>query len=414
MDKVIDLKEEKEKKKKKNIIMNVVFLIIIIYIIYAVYLIVKTPTDTITLKTGTLTVEESATGYIIRDETIVKGNSYKNGIYQIVAEGVRASKNQTIFRYYGKNESELQSKIDEIDVKLQEAMKEEENTIISTDIKTLESQIDEKLQELKNTTDVQALAEYKKEISEIMIKKAKIAGETSQSGSYIKKLIEQREEYEEELLEGSEYMTAPVSGVVSYRVDGLENVLTTDSFDKLTAESLEQLDVKTGKIVSTSNENAKIIDNFGCYIATVLDSDTAKKTEEGDSVKITLSSGSEIKANVYSIKTEDDGRVIVIFKISTLSEELISYRKISLNITWWSYSGIKVPNSAILDGEDGLKYVVKKTTNGTSNVLVKILKKNDQYSIIGNYSAEDLSNIGMDSSTYKGIEVYDTILRYPS
>ena len=412
MSNIIDIKDERKKKNKKKIITNILFIIATLYVIYAIYLIVKNPTDTITVDTGTLTIEESAIGYIIRDETVVQGNNYKNGIYQIVSEGVRAAKEQTIFRYYGTNEEELQEKIDEIDEKIQVAMEESEETIFSADITSLEEQIDEKTQYLSSITDIQTLSEYKKEISAIMLKKAKIVGELSSSGSYIKKLIAQREEYEEELTEGSEYMTAPVSGVVSYRVDGLEDVLTTDSFENLTSESLEELDVKTGKIVSTSDECAKIINNFECYIAMILDSETAMEAEEGDTVELTLSGGSEVNATIEAINEEDDGRVII-FKITTLSEELISYRKISLNITWWSYSGIKVPNDAILEDENNLKYVVRKTSTGTSNVYVKVLKKNDQYSIISNYSSDDLKNLGLDSSDYEGIDVYDTILMYP-
>ena len=412
MSNIIDIKDERKKKNKKKIITNILFIIATLYVIYAIYLIVKNPTDTITVDTGTLTVEESATGYIIRDETVVQGDNYKNGIYQIVSEGVRAAKEQTIFRYYGTNEEELQEKIDEIDEKLQVAMEESEETIFSADITSLEEQIDEKTKYLSSITDIQTLSEYKKEISAIMLKKAKIVGELSSSGSYIKKLIAQREEYEEELTEGSEYMTAPVSGVVSYRVDGLEEVLTTDSFENLTSESLEELDVKTGKIVSTSDECAKIINNFECYIAVILDSDVAMEAEEGDSVELTFSSGNEIDATIEAINEEDNDRIII-FKITTLSEELISYRKISLNITWWSYSGIKVPNDAILEDENNLKYVVKKTSTGTSKVYVKVLKKNDQYSIISNYSSDDLKNLGLDSSEYDGIDVYDTILMYP-
>ena len=39
--------------------------------------------------------------------------------------------------------------------------------------------------------------------------------------------------YEEKLNSGSEYIEASISGVVSYRVDNLENVLTPDNFNDL-------------------------------------------------------------------------------------------------------------------------------------------------------------------------------------
>lgn len=99
--------------------------------------------------------------------------------------------------------------------------------------------------------------------------------------------------------------------------------------------------------------------------------------------------------------------------MNTLTDELISYRKISFNITWWSVSGIKVPNDAILENDKGQKYVVKKTVKGTTECLIKILKTNDKYSIISSYNADDLKALGIDATTYKGIDVYDTIMLYP-
>lgn len=410
--KIVNINETRKKKEKKNLIMNIIFAMMAIYIIYAVYLIIRTPTDTITVESGTLTTEESATGYIIRDEIVVKGKNYKNGINQIILEGEKTAKKQTIFRYYGKNEDKLQEKINEVNEKIQKAL-EKEKTIFPTDIKNLEEQIDGQVQDLKTINDVKKLLEYKKQISDIMLKKATIVGENSKSGSYIKKLIEQREEYEKKLVEGSEYVVAPESGVVSYRVDGLEEVLKTDGFDDLTEAKLNELDVKTGQIISASNEEAKVINNFECYIATVLDSTASKQAEVGKNAQITLSNGTEINATINHIKDQEDGKVLVVFKLNTLTDELISYRKISFNITWWSVSGIKVPNDAILEDENQLKYVLRKTTIGTTKCFIKVLKTNDKYSVISSYNIDDLKTLGIDAETYNGIEVYDTIMLYP-
>ena len=385
MGKLVNLNETRKKIEKKKFIMNIIFIIVSLYIIYAVYLIIRTPTDTITVENGTLTAEESSTGYIIRDETIVKGKNYKNGINQIILEGEKAAKNQTIFRYYGKEETKLQSKIDEVNEKIQKAL-EKENLFTSSDIKNLDDQIDSKLQDLKTMNDVKNLSEYKKQLSEIMLKKATIAGENSKSGSYIKKLIEKREKYEKQLIEGSEYIVAPKSGIVSYRVDGLENVLKTDGFEELNESKLNELDVKTGQIVSSSSEEGKVINNFNIYIATVLDSLPAKQAETGKNVLITLASGEEVNATIHYTKVQDNGKVLIIFKINTLTDELRSYRKISFNITWWSFAGIKVPNDAIIEDENHSKYVLRKNSAGTTKCYVKILKTNEKYSIISSYS----------------------------
>jgi len=410
--KLVNLNETRKKIEKKKIIMNFIFIIITLYIIYAVYLIIKTPSDTITVENGTLTAEESSTGYIIRNETIVKGKNYKNGINQILLEGEKAAKKQTIFRYYGINENELQTQIDEINEKIQKAL-EKEKKIPSSDIKNLEDQIDSKIQDLKNINDVKDLSEYKKQLSEIMMKKATIAGENSKSGSYIKKLMEKKEKYEKKLIEGSEYMVAPESGIVSYRVDGLENVLKIDEFEDLTEQKLNELDVKTGQIISTSNEEAKVINNFECYIGTILDSLPAKQAETGKNVLLTLSNGTEVNATIHYTKAQENGKMLIIFKVNTLTDELRSYRKISFNITWWSVAGIKVPNDAILEDENHSKYVLRKTMTGTTKCYIKIKKTNERYSIIGSYTIEDLQALGIDTNNYRGIDVYDVIMMYP-
>ena len=254
MSKIVNIEDLKNKKLRKKHIIYLLFIVILIYIFYSIYLLVKSPNEIVTIEKGTLTLEEAGAGYIIRKETVLTGNNYKNGLTPIVSEGERAAKGETIFRYSGTDEKEINTKIEEINLKLQEALTKEKN-ILPTDIKNLDKQIDKISYDLNALTDIHTIQEYKKQIEEIASKKAKIAGETSPSGSYIKDLNNQKEEYEKKLTEGSEYITAPVSGVVSYRVDGLENVLTPEDFSNLTEEKLENLELKTGKIISSSTEN---------------------------------------------------------------------------------------------------------------------------------------------------------------
>lgn len=336
MKKVIDIKSI-EKKKIRKYIIYALFVIISIYVLYAIYLLVKTPTDTVVVERGTLTLEESSTGYIIREEQVIKGENYKNGIIPIISEKERAAKNQAVFRYMADDEENLKKQIEEIDLKIQDAISKQSN-IFPTDVKNLEKQIDEKVEKLYSLTDIQKIAEYKKEISNIVTKKAKIIGESSSSGSYIKELTEKREEYEKALTEGSEYVSAPEAGLVSYRVDGLENVLTTEDFSSLTEDKLEGLGLKTGKIVPTSNESAKIVNNFNVYIAAILDSDAAKNAKVGDKIVITLSSGTEFDAEIAYTQVQESGKILIVLKLDRLNDELLEYRKISFNITWWSKS----------------------------------------------------------------------------
>lgn len=405
------------KKHKKAIIM-LALLCAIIYIFCIVFKLIKNPTNTFLVEQGQVYQEEDATGYIIREETIVKGENYKNGMAQIRTEGERVAKGEDIFRYYSSGENSLIKKIEELDKKIDEAMANEKD-LFSSDTKVLENQISEKIDSIYNESDLQKIKEYKKDINTYITKKAKIAGELSPSGSYLKKLIDQRSSYENSLNSGAKYLKSPSSGVVSYRVDGLEEVLTTKDFGNISKDFLEGLNLKTGQIVAASDECGKIINNYHCYIATISNSEYAKQAKIGDTVKLRLPSGNDVSADIEQINCQSDNSYVLVFKIEKYVEELINYRKISFNIIWWSYSGKKIPNSAIKyeeKGENKVAYVIRTRAGYKDKILVKELKTNGKYTIVSDYSSEELENFGYTSEEIKArntISLYDEILIEP-
>ena len=174
----VAVNEPRQKNKKKVAVAYGIGVLILIYFVYSLIQLIKQPTDVITIANGNLSEEESAVGYVIREETVIRGDNYKNGMVQIKAEGERVAKDDPVFRYYSNNEENLVKKIQELDIKIQEAMANETN-FFSNDIKLLENQIQEKLVELETLNDIQKIAQYKKEINTKITKKAKVAGELS-------------------------------------------------------------------------------------------------------------------------------------------------------------------------------------------------------------------------------------------
>lgn len=409
---------EKIKKNKKLLIISAVILFIIVFCIYKVVMLVKNPTDTFTVEQGKIYQTEKAIGYIIREETIVKGSNYKNGIEQIKTEGERVAKGEAIFRYYSSGEESLINKIKDLDAKIDEAISKEDN-LLPSDIRTLEKQIESQVISLRDETSIQTITKVKKEISNNIVKKAKIAGKLSPAGSYLNKLISERSNYENKLNEGSERLNAPISGTVSYKVDGYEDVLTPKDFSKITSKLLNNLNLKTGQIVADSKESAKIINNFECYIACVLDSKQAKETEVGKKVKLKLSNNKEVTSKIEYISKEDD-KVVIIFKIDEQVQEMISYRKVSFDIIWWSDSGKKIPNTALgkeQKGENEVSYIVRTRNGYQDKILVKVLRQNDKYAIVDNYTSDELKELGYASEEIKErktLTLYDEILKNPT
>lgn len=405
-----------KKINPKKVLIGLLLIVVTIYVIYTIYLVIANPTDTMTIENGVVSQEETVVGYIIRDEQVIQGENYKNGMSQIVTEGKRVSKGESIFRYFSNDEQELNKKIEELDEKIETAMKQEtqkeESGITSSEIKIRETQIENKLSELNNITDLQKISEYKKEINRLITEKAKIIGEQSKSGSYIKKLTDERNKYEQQLNSGAEYIKSPMAGVVSYRVDGLENILTPNSFSSITKEYLEGLDLKTGKIISSSNEKGKVVDNFKAYVACVMKSEESKSAKVNDKVSLRLSNNEEVDAKIVYIGNEINGEKVIIFEVDKVTDELINYRKISFSVIWWSYKGLKVPITAIKN--DGEKYYIKRIRSGTTQELfVRLIGKNQKYAVIKPYTNQELKKMeytDKEISSYKKIAIHDEIL----
>ena len=161
--------KERQLNKKKYISFIIIALLIAGYSIYSAYKLVVNPTDTFVVEKGNISIESNLVGYIIREESILKGENYKNGIYQIKSEGEKVANGEAVFRYFTSGEEEIKKKIQELDIKIAEAW-EKENTIFSSDVKILEDQISKKLDSMFHLGDLQKINEYKKDLDTYITK----------------------------------------------------------------------------------------------------------------------------------------------------------------------------------------------------------------------------------------------------
>lgn len=394
--------------KGQKIVAVLSAIVIISYIIYAIYLLIVHSNDTYIITQGTISQEDNSVGYIIRDEQVKKIDNYTNGIYAIASEGQRVAINEPIFRYYSDTEKQITEQITEINYKIQDLL-EKDKSVTSADIKAIENQIENKVEDINTLNNYQEINEYKKNIDTLISKKINFIGDVTENKE-VKSLIQERKTLENKLKNGSEYQRAPKSGIVSYRVDGLEEKLTTENFDIINEKYLDSFGLKTGQIISASNESGKVIDNFKCYIAITLNSKEAMQAKVNDKLKIRISNDEE-DAKIIQIN-EESGKRTIIFEMNQMSENLINHRKIAVDVIWWDVSGLKVPNQALIK-ENELYYVIRDKAGVQSKILVKVKKQTDKYAIIESYKNNELQELGLstqDIRNYKKITNYDEIV----
>lgn len=396
-------------KKARIIIASLSAIAIIIYVVISVYSLLKQTSETYIVQQGTISEEDETVGYIIRNEMVVKGEDYANGIYAIASEGQRVAKGESIFRYYSDSEQQIKDQINGINYKIQELL-EQETTPPSADIKAIEKQIEEELKKINALSNYQEIIEAKKNIDNLISKKIGFIGDVTENKE-IKALVKERNSCEQQLKNGSEYQKSQISGIVSYRVDGVEVALSPDKFNEITEQYLKKLDLQTGKIVSSSNECGKVIDNFKCYIAITMNSKNAMAAEVGKNVHLRISNNEEYEAKIIQIN-EESGKRTIIFQINQMTPELISHRKVPVDVIWWNVSGLKVPKQALIQ-KNGLYYVTRNKAGVQTELLVKVKRQTDKFAIITTYKDSELKELGYTSTqirNYKKISNYDEII----
>ena len=402
-----------KRQNSKNALIVIVSVILAIMIVAWFIRVVNSSAETMIITDGTISQSETLTGYYVREEKVVNSDKNKNGMQQIVTEGQKVAANESIFRYYSESENDNKAKINEIDQKIQKLVETSDIGLYNSDLRLIDSQMLDSLKNISTYNSIQNIKELKSAMKILENKKAEIVASSTTNDSEISKLISERKTLEKQRDADSTYIKAPISGILSYRIDGLEEQLKFADINNYNNEYLENLNLDTGKIIPTSSTEGKIVNNFECYVITNASSEEAKKAKVRDKVQITLPTGRTVDARVANIIEEQNGSRTIAIKFSDNIDEVTSYRKVSFDVIWWNSTGYKVKNSGIIE-ENNLNYVIRNRQGHLKKVLVKIKKQTDTYSIVKNYSASELKELNYDKKALTSLMLNDEVLLNPT
>lgn len=217
-----------EKKDKLNILKVIITFFVIMFLVILLRKginILKNISKIYVVELGSLKFQESVEGVVLREEKILQGENYKNGMFPIISEGQRIAKNSPAFRYYSNGEREILNEITTLDDEINAEIESSGLTIFSTDITNLEIEIEDVVDSMYKLNDLENIKNKISELDTYISKKTKITGNLSPADSHVKSLIEKRNLLEAQLTNESEVINSPSAGVISYRVDDLEEIL---------------------------------------------------------------------------------------------------------------------------------------------------------------------------------------------
>ena len=412
------LNNDKKSKSSKTSTIAVFIAIVLLgcLLFHSLFSLISKNESTYVVRYGNISKEESLSGLVIREESMVTvpDNQSATSMQKIITEGKRIAEGENVYKFYTKDESDINKQISDLNTQIQNEIANSDEKLVSIDTKLYDEQITAILKKISGPNDIQTIEEYKKNLDELMSKKAQEMGKISSKDSKLKNLVNQKNELQKQLDQASQYIKSSRSGIVSYRIDGLEEQITCKDLSIYNERYINSLNLTNGQIISSVENKGKIVNNFISYVAVTSKSEEAQHAKLKQKVYLELPNGKVINARVVQINSNSEKSKTIILKINQGIEDLLIYRKVNFNVIWWNDSGFKIPNSSIIE-VNGLNYVIKTRNGYTNSVLVKLNNQSDYYSIVSNYSTSEIKELkGVMQGANTTLTLYDELLTKPT
>jgi len=402
MKKINEVKKIEIKASPVHYITGIVFIALMSL---AVFFLLRPTTKRVLLENGTIEKTRIVTSYIVKQEGIIKKDIEKV-LIPVIAEGSKTQKGGIIATYKGKEYKNYEQTLSKMDAEILELMNDLP-VIYSSEINTIDSSIYELVKKSSDETSFAKMQEYKQKINTYINKRATIIGELSPNGAEIKDLIKQRNEFEENAKKSNDNVLAPITGLVSYKTDGLETKLSVKDINNLSYSYIKE-NIDNSNLID--NTSIKVVNNYEAYIVTKVPLEDKEyiKNNYNYTLRLIESNNHEIKGELVRYEEKEDG-IETYFKITNGIEELIDLREIELEIIWWKTTGLVVSKEALVKYEDKEAYYVYAIKySEIVEVPVKVSKQNDKYAIVTNYSKEELQELQIE--TDYTIKLHDRLI----
>jgi len=409
---------------KRNFgLMNFFFSFVIVCIVIYIFRNYNGSVETIAAEKGILEDIIEAKGIVVKDEEVFSA-SIDGNITYYHNDGEKVNKGLLVADIHtDSNSTQIKNQISEIQTAIdfknkneskekeqgENAITNEEMSILQNDIQTsiLNSNLDDMYTIIGqvNNNGVQSSSSNKYDSYNITDLKSMISSLSKVLGTNKIQFYSQQ------------------SGILTYKIDGLEDSYKYENVLNLTPSSTIQMDyTETDSIknltVTKGNAIFKIIKNFDYYIAATVNNEDAKLFEENKYIKTRFKyDGLENEAWGYikKINYGSENSVLIIY-FDDYFYKIYDKRYVDLELITDTNEGIKIDTKALAQ-KDGLTGVyVADASNIVKFFPVDILSQHDNTSIIslGSYVSEDQRRvINVLDNSYETIKIFDKIILEP-
>lgn len=377
------------------------------------------------LRIGTIEESVNADGVLVRDEILLEAAAFEGRYIPEVSEGERIAVASKVATILNKTSDSLLKELDEVNLKIMEARKNSagKSDFFSEDMARLDTQIGQKVKDviaLSNNSSIAELGGIRAELDKLIEKKAEIAGSIG-NDSVITPLLQQKADIQKRINSNTEQIKSDYSGIISYTIDGYEQLLSPKSLTKITPKQLEDIKPAAGPVPNgenTAHANkplAKVIRGSDMYIAAVIDPSEAEEFKPDGQVSVRINdTGTVIKGVVSNISGAVDGKCVMIVRVNRELDVMSSARRINVDFISNSDEGLKVPLKVLRNiSQDGSARIMLVKANVAAWAKVIVESSDKEYAIIRTPSKEDAIVKTPDEDVKVTVNLYDTYVINP-
>ncbi len=374
------------------------------------------PYDTQTVTYYEYQKSVSGEGFILREETVVDNDV--PGVFEpYVNEGERVGRDARIGTVIsGTPDENLMRELNDVNQRIEDI---EESTTIAgiyqTDTVRIANAVNENVKSMRQAVadgDLNTATELKREIGYLKNRTAQLDG-SEPAEQLLSQLYSRKTEIETAIGSVQEIVYAPIAGVYSSAVDGLESYGTEEALSALTPEDIDSIDLTLNSGEKDERAVCKISDNFIWYLAAKISEEEAAGVKPGAAVNIRIDNANspEVAGKVYYLSEPVDGSCAMVVSCDLFVEGISSLRRVDYEVVLQRETGLRIPSSAlrIEDGHKGVYILIDKKTKSFRYVNDNPFRsEDDQYYIVD----AKYTPVGAPTD-YVPLKEYDKVLIEP-
>lgn len=352
----------------------------------------KSP-NTIILKTGSIENSINTKALVIRDEVVISSKIAGTTV-QHYKNGDKVSKDSVVATVVTSDSQKLLDEIKAIELRIMQAKEEvaKQSSFFEDDIKRIDNEINSVVNNIAKasaTGNIFQCTQYEKDIDILLQKKSDIVSSSGDQNEFLKQLEEKKSSLQTSVDEDVDEIVNSESGIISYHVDGYEEILNSEYVDSLTSDELSKQFEKIEKNpVDSSNKNnsVKIINGLYYYFACNVDTKIVEDIKEGKDIDVRINNnGKLLDMTVADIKKNGDTSLLLL-KSNIDMGSVSSLRLVDVDVIFDESEGLKVPNKSLVDYNniDKTASIACLKYNYVRFVQVEVVGMNKDYAIIKN------------------------------